>query len=282
VKGLAVLSVVCLLVFPLVAHGQGADAPERRLEVLGPEETIPLDPAFESIMKKIDSDLKHIISSPVRLTPKGTALTGLTLLTTLFLLDRDEDYLSEMAAGDDENSDRFYERMNVIGGHIPEMTAGFYLLGYFLDDAALKSRSLAGVESIAISALISAGSGYLLGHKSPEDTTSSGKFEPLSQYHSMPDMTSAMIFSVAGAFTYDQPWYQSILIYGIAAGTSLSRLYYEKAWPSDVFLGSVLGLTVGRTIASRSMGDKPASWSVLPILEYDARPAVGLKVEFRL
>jgi len=280
-RPLVLLTILCVLVFPLAAFGQEEDIPERRLEILEPEETIPLDPAFEMIMEKIDSDFKHIISSPIRITPRATALTGLTLLTTVFLLEHDDDYLGETVASRNGSSDRFYDRMDVIGGHITEMTAGFYLLGYFLDDSALKSRSLAGVEALAISALITAGSGYLIGHKAPGDSDSSGEFEPFSKHHSMPDITSSMIFSVAGAFTYDQPWYQSILIYGIAAGTSMSRVYFEEAWPSDVFLGSVLGLVVGRTIAARSMGEDP-SWSLLPVLEYNARPAMGLKVEFKL
>lgn len=277
----SVFLLIGVLVLPSVVLGEGPDSRERRLEILEPEETVPLDPAFEMIMKKIDSDFKHIISSPVRLTPRGTALTGLTLLTTLFLLDRDEDYLSETLSSKNADSDRFYDRMDILGSHIPEFTAGFYLLGYFLDDSRLKSRSLAGVEALAISALISAGSGYVIGHKAPGDSSSSGKFDPFSKHHSMPDITSSMIFSVAGAFTYDQPWYQSLLIYGIAAGTSMSRIYYEKAWPSDVFLGSVLGLVVGRTVAARSMGEEEPSWSVLPVLEHNARPAVGLKVEFK-
>lgn len=281
-RRLTLLILILGLVFPLAAFGEAQDEPQRRLEILEPEESVPLDPAFEMIMEKIDNDLKYIISSPVRMTPKGTALTGLTFLTTLFLLENDEDYLSETLASENESSNRFYDRMDVLGTHIPEMTAGFYLLGYFLDDSALKSRSLAGMEALAISALISAGSGYFIGHKGPEDSDSSDEFEPFNRYHSMPDITSSMVFSVAGAFTYEQPWYQSILIYGVAVGTSMSRIYFEKAWPSDVFLGSVIGLVVGRTIAARSSGGAEASWSVLPVLEYNARPAVGLEIEFKL
>jgi hypothetical protein len=62
----------------------------------------------------------------------------------------------------------------------------------------------------------------------------------------------------------------------------MSRLYHEEAWPSDVFLGSVLGTVIGRTIAARSMGNREPPFSLIPVLEHNAKPAVGLMVEFTL
>jgi hypothetical protein len=62
----------------------------------------------------------------------------------------------------------------------------------------------------------------------------------------------------------------------------MSRVYLEESWPSDVFIGSVLGTVIGRTIAARSMGEREPAFSVLPILEHNAEPAVGVMVEFRL
>jgi len=281
-KLLAGFFAFCMLFTVQAVYGQDRDLPERQLKIIEPEEVETLDPAFEMIMEKLDGDLQCVLSSPVRLTPKGSALTGLTLLGTLFLLNEDEDYLSATTATKNESSDRFYDRLDVLGGHIPEMAAGLYLLGYFLDETSLKSRALGGIEAVAITALITAGSGYLIGHKGPEDGASSGEFEPFNKYHSMPDMNSSLIFSVASVFSYNRPWYHGFLYYGIAAGTAMSRVYLEKSWPSDVFLGSVVGTVIGRTVAARSMGDREPSFSVIPVLEYNARPAVGLKVEFKL
>jgi membrane-associated phospholipid phosphatase len=281
-KLLTALLAFCMLCVVTPVDGQAGDVPDRRLRIIEPEETELLDPAFEMIMDKLDSDLRFVLSSPVRITPKGSALAGLTLLGTLFFLNEDDDYLSAVTASRNESSDGFYDRFDVLGSHVPEVTAGFYLLGYFLDNTSLKSRSLGGIEAVAISALITAGSGYLIGHKGPEDSASEGEFEPLSKYHSMPDMNSTLIFSLAGVFSYGQPWYQSFLYYGVAGCTAMSRVYHEESWPSDVFLGSVLGTAIGRTIASRSIGGREPFFSVVPVLEYDARPAVGLMVKFKL
>jgi hypothetical protein len=271
-----------MLFFVPAAYGQGDDAQDRQLKIIEPEEIEQLDPAFEMIMQKLDGDLRYILSSPVRLTPKGTALAGLTVLGTLFLLNNDEDYMESVTDTRGKRSDRVYDRLRVLGRHVPETTAGLYLLGYFLDDTSMKSRSLGGLEAVAITALLTAGSGYVIGHKGPEDAESSGEFEAFSRYHSMPDMNSSLVFSMASAFAYDRPWHQSFIIYSIAAGTAMSRVYNEEAWPSDVFIGSVLGTVIGRTVAARSRGDREPTFSVFPVLEHNARPAVGLKVEFKL
>jgi hypothetical protein len=264
-------------------HAQSETQPDRQLRILDPTEEIQdLDPAFEMIMEKIDGDLRHILSSPVRLTPRGTAITGLTLLGTLFLLNEDNEYLSDIADTRSGNSDHVLERMIVLGNNLPGTTAGLYLMGYFFDSKTLKSSSLESLEASAITALITAGSGYLIGHKGPRDSSNSDVFEPFSNYRSMPDMNSSLIFSMASVYAYEKPFLEALLYYGIAAGTVYSRLYFEEAWPSDVFLGSVLGTVIGRTVAARSRSGGESKISLVPVLEHRGSAAIGLKVEFKL
>jgi hypothetical protein len=264
-------------------HAQSETQPNRQLRILEPTEEIRrLDPAFEMITEKIDGDLRHILSSPVRLTPKGTAITGLTLLGTLFLLTEDEEYLSDIADTKDDNLDDTFERLRVLGRNVPSTVAGLYLLGYFFDSKTLKSNSLESLEAVAITALIAAGSGYVIGHKGPDDSVNSDKFEPFNKYRSMPDMDSSLVFSVASVFAYEKHFLEAMLYYGIAAGTAYSRLYYQDAWPSDVFLGSVLGTVIGRTVAARSRNGEGSNFTLLPVLERNGQAAIGLKVEFKL
>jgi hypothetical protein len=249
-------------------HAQSETEPVRQLRILEPTDEIRrLDPAFEMIMEKIDSDLRHILSSPLRTTPKGTAITGLTLIGTIFLLDRDEEYLSDIAGTSRESSDDVFERLRVLGRNVPGTTAGLYLLGYFIDSRNLKSSSLEALEAEAITALITACSAYVLGRQGPQDSSNSDEFEPFSGHNSLPDMDSALVFS---------------MYYGIATGTAYSRLYYQDAWPSDVFLGSILGAAIGRTVVARSRNGADSNYTLIPVLEHNARPAIGLKVEFKL
>ena len=275
--------VCCFGVMLPQAHGQSETRPDRQLRILEPADEVQrLDPAFEMIMDKIDGDLRHVLTTPVRLTPKGTAFTGLTLLGTLFLLNEDEEFLQDIADSSSESADDVFERFRVLGRNIPETTAGLYLLGYFLDNRNLKSNSLESFEAVAITALMTAGSGYVIGHKGPDDSTNSGDFEPFNKYRSMPDMNSSLIFSVASVFAYEKQFLEAMLYYGIAAGTAYSRLYYQEAWPSDVFLGSVLGAAIGRTVAARSRKGGESNFSLVPVLEYNGNAAIGLKVEFKL
>lgn len=266
----------------VVANAQSPESTQRQLRILKPAEEVQrLDPAFEMIMDKLDGDLKYILSSPVRLTPKGTAVTGLTILGTLFILNEDENYLSGISdsAGD---SSYTLNRLRVLVRNVPSTTAGLYLLGYFLGDKNLKSNSLESLEAVAITALITASSGYVIGHKDPQESASSDAFEPFGRYRSMPDMNSSLIFSVASVYAYEKPTLEALLYYGIAAGAAYSQLHFREAWPSDVFLGSVIGTAIGRTVASRSRKGGEGDVTVVPVLEHNGHASIGLKLEFKL
>lgn len=274
---------ICFLALIPQVLAQSEVEVDRQLRILEPTDEIQrLDPAFEMIMEKIDGDLRYILSSPVRLTPRGTAITGLTLLGTVFLLNQDEEYLSDIADARDEDSDGALERLRVLGRNVPSTAAGLYLLGYLTDSRSLKSSSLESLEAVAITALITGSSAYLIGHKGPQDSQDSGKFEPLSRYRSMPDMDSSLIFSMASVYAYEKSTLEALVYYGIAAGVAYSRLHFEGAWPSDVFLGSVLGTAIGRTVAARSRNGVGSNFTLLPVLEHNGQAAVGLMVAFKL
>ena len=274
---------ICLAVLVPQANAQSENKPDRQLRILEPvDEFQRLDPAFEMIMEKIDGDLRQILSSPLRMTPRGTAITGLTVLGTLFLINEDEEYLSDIADARDGNSNDVIERLRVLGRNVPSTAAGLYLLGYFFDSRNLKSSSLESIEAVAITALITAGSGYVIGHRGPSDSSSSSDFEPFNKFRSMPDMDSSLIFSMASVYAYEKSTLEALVYYGIAAGTAYSRLYFEEAWPSDVFLGSILGTAIGRTVAARAKAGGESNITLIPVLEHNGKAAYGLKVEFKL
>ena len=284
-RAAAAVFCVFLLAVP-AAHGQDTEGSgkDRQLKIIQPDDPIlRLDPAFEMIMEKVDEDLKHVLSSPVRLTPRNTALTGLTVLTTLYLLNHDENYTLDILETRDERNDKMFDRFRVLARNVPQTTAGLYLLGYFLDDTGLKSKSLASFEALAITALISAGTGFAVGHQGPDDSPEADQFDPFNRYHSMPDMSASLVFSVASVFAYDAPWHQALFFYTVAAGSAMSRVYYQDAWTSDIFLGSVIGTAIGRTIAARSRRNGgEQDFSLIPILEHNGQAAAGVRVEWKL
>ncbi|MEE8546933.1 MAG: hypothetical protein V3S63_02395, partial [bacterium] len=187
-----ILSVVAALwltiLLPPSVHAQGdVSVDSRQLTIIEPDEDHPqLDPAFDMIMEKLDRDLDYLLSAQFRMTPKGTAYLGVTLLTTIYLLDFDDEYLDDISSKRGESSDRIYSRLNCIGSNIPEIAAGMYLLGGFLKSQTLKTKSLQGLEASALTALVAIGTGYLIGHVEPDQANDAGEFKILTENRSMP------------------------------------------------------------------------------------------------
>ncbi len=283
-----VFSVVSALwlttLFPLSVHAQdNVSVDSRKLTIIeSAEEPSQLDPAFTMIMEKMDRDLTYLLSAQFRMTPKGTAYLGVTLLTTIFLLDFDDEYLDDISSKRGETSDRIYGRLNIIGSNIPNIAAGMYLLGGFLNSQTLKTKSLQGLEASALTALVAIGTGYLIGHVEPDQANDAGEFKTLSENRSMPDLGTALSFSFAGVLAHEQRLLPQIAIYSVTTGIGLARLYDRHAWPSDVFFGAVLGLTIGKTVANLSTKPVDEKLSFFPTIISSPRPltGVGLKYNF--
>jgi membrane-associated phospholipid phosphatase len=76
-----------------------------------------------------------------------------------------------------------------------------------------------------------------------------GPFMPVSN-SSFPSGHSTVVFAVATviATSYNKTIWVPILCYTLAGLTAASRVYQNDHWFSDVFVGSVLGFAIGRTI----------------------------------
>lgn len=278
----AVVALLTWTLLPSIVHAQG-DATEesRRLTIIEPDrEPEQLDPAIGMVMDKLDRDLNYLLSAPFRMTPKGTAYFGLTLLTTIYLLDFDDEYLDDISSERGSASDRIYDRLNILGSNIPEVAAGMYLLGSFVNSPTLKTKSLQGLEASALTALIALGTGYLIGHAGPDQSTDTGEFRTLTQNRSMPDLSTALSFSFAGVLAHEQRYLPQIAIYSLTTGIGLARLYDRKAWPSDVFLGAVLGLTIGKTVAKLSTKPVGEKISFYPTMISSPNPTMGVGLKY--
>jgi hypothetical protein len=281
-----ILSVVAALwltiLLPPSVHAQGdVSVDSRQLTIIEPDEDHPqLDPAFDMIMEKLDRDLDYLLSAQFRMTPKGTAYLGVTLLTTIYLLDFDDEYLDDISSKRGESSDRIYSRLNCIGSNIPEIAAGMYLLGGFLKSQTLKTKSLQGLEASALTALVAIGTGYLIGHVEPDQANDAGEFKILTENRSMPDLNTALSFSFAAVLAHEQRLLPQIAIYSLTTGIGLARLYDRHAWPSDVFFGAVLGLTIGRTVANLSTKPVDEKLSFFPVVVSSSQPSMGVGVNY--
>ena len=76
------------------------------------------------------------------------------------------------------------------------------------------------------------------------------------KYTSFPSGRTMTAFSIATvlASTYKDKKWVAILSYSLAGFTGLSRLNDDEHWASDVFVGAVLGIAIGKTIYNNSIG----------------------------
>jgi len=264
----------------LAGEGPSGPSPSSRLTVLPPERGGTLDPAVEAISRKLDRDLDYLLSSPFRVTPKGAAGAGLTLAVTLLLLDGDRDRLEDLARPGGSASEKAYGRLRNLGRNVPETALALYLGGYLLDSPGLKADALLGGEAVALTALLTAVSSPVIGHASPSQSAAPDDFRGFDRYHSMPDMDSALAFSLAGAVGYGKGFWANLGLFTLATGAGLSRVHARDAWPSDVFIGGVLGTVIGRSVASLANGGGETAFAPV-FLPGREGPVPGLGVALR-
>ncbi|MEI6455108.1 MAG: phosphatase PAP2 family protein [bacterium] len=89
-----------------------------------------------------------------------------------------------------------------------------------------------------------------------------GPFMPISN-SSFPSGHSTVVFAVATvvATSYSKTIWVPILCYTLAGLSAASRVYQNQHWFSDVFVGSVLGFAIGRTI----MNNQIKKLKILPV-----------------
>lgn len=112
-----------------------------------------------------------------------------------------------------------------------------------------------GAQLAASGALAAASFGMLkvvAGRSRPDAGQGAYEFHPFAGGGSFASGHSAMAFALATTLgdASHSTWVTAGL-YVIAAGTAWSRVYDERHWPSDVFLGAALGVTSAKLVNGR-------------------------------
>jgi membrane-associated phospholipid phosphatase len=111
-------------------------------------------------------------------------------------------------------------------------------------------------RQLAVSgALAAAGFGLLkvvAGRSRPDAGEGAYDLHPFSAAGSFPSGHTATAFAMATTLgdAIGNPWVSGGL-YLFAAGTGWSRVYDERHWPSDVFVGAALGITAAKLVNGR-------------------------------
>jgi membrane-associated phospholipid phosphatase len=162
------------------------------------------------------------------------------------------------------------------------LVAGMAGVGYAFDQPKLKATSADALEASLISVVaISAPMKFFTGRARPDKNEGPAHYEPFNLGSSLPSFTTANAFAVASVLSehYPNPAV-SVLAYGLAGAAGLARVYDDKHWMSDVFLGAAIGTVVGKLVVKLNENRRAGSrLSVIPLTEGGAKGA-ALQVSF--
>ncbi len=128
-----------------------------------------------------------------------------------------------------------------------------YVAGELLHQPKVASVGLRGAQSLAISTVIYTAAKKMIRRRRPDEASSPFDYRiPFAgkRYTSSPSGHSNTIFTVATVLATEfhehrwVPW----AAYSVASLTALSRVYHNRHWSSDIFLGSMLGHYVTRAV----------------------------------
>ncbi len=157
------------------------------------------------------------------------------------------------------------------GPYLGGVMAGLFVVGQFSGNDGLRKTAWLGVESYVVSSAFSTILKVAVGRDRPGVDKGSRSFHPFatrSSQTSMPSGHATSIWSVATVIAdRTDNAFVDIACYGVAALTSLSRIYVDKHWASDVLIGSAIGYFTAKKICAlnRDPGGPRLSASFGPV-----------------
>jgi len=197
-----------------------------------------------SLFKHMAADQKEIWTSPTRLRPSDAAwfvpVGGIA--AALFATDRS---FSRSLSNSSSRLNNSQSLSNYGVAALVGAGGGLYLLGRWKhDDQKMETAILAGQAALN-SFLVVEGLKYATGRNRPLEGGGGGRF--FQGGTSFPSEHSAAAWSIAGMFAHEYPGpLTSLFAYGLAATVSLSRVTAKQHFPSDVFVGGLLGWWISR------------------------------------
>lgn len=207
-------------------------------------------PGFTGLGKRFLEDQEQIWTSPARIRFSDTQwlvpLSGIT--AGLFVTDSD---FSRHLSQNPTTISHYKSLSNAGVGALIGGAGGMWLLGhvkhnehwsetgFLAGEAAL--NSLAAVEAFK----------YSLRRQRPYQGDGSGPFFQ-SRGTSFPSEHAAAAWSVAGVVAHEYPGpLMKIMAYGLASLVDYSRIRGHQHFPSDVFVGSIMGNLIAQNVYSR-------------------------------
>jgi Capsule assembly protein Wzi/PAP2 superfamily len=219
-----------------------------------PDKNDTPDPAganrsLSGLAKDLVSDQKHIWTSPRRLgfadadwlLPAGGFAAG------LFATDED---VSLHLSSSPQTISHFKNYSTAGVGALIGVGAGLFVLSYPNHNEHWRETGLLAGEAAIDSLIPIEVMKYSLGRLRPYQGDGSGPF--FQGGTSFPSEHAAAAWAIAGVFAHEYPGYfPKIVSFGLASFVSYSRIKGKQHFPSDVFIGSMIGQLIAQDVYSR-------------------------------
>lgn len=207
-----------------------------------------------SYLKHYYTDARDMVISPIKWQGRDWAKFGLVAGATTALLFLDEPIRDFVQDNHNEKIGGFsHGFLDPLGSQYSlGLAASFYLGGLVFKKPRAQSTGLMAIESYLISGYFVMIPKELFGRTRPEAWNVEGSFDfrGPGNGHSFPSGHTISAFSVATIFAiqYKDTGWVPYVSYGMAGLAGLSRIYDNKHWASDVFIGAALGIAIGKLI----------------------------------
>ncbi len=217
-------------------------------------------------------DAGAIFTSPLRYSREDWITAGAIVGGTavLFALDKPARTLAQ------ENQSRFGDGLFSVGRSygVPYcgagIAAGLYGVGLVSRDEKWRTTGVLIVEAMAYAGAITTVMKTVVGRSRPfmeEGNLRFRGFQFKDGTTSMPSGHATVAFAVSSVLAERiHNTYASVLLYGLAALTGVSRVYHDEHWVSDSFLGGAIGTTVGISLCRlHEHSEETSSVHLVPI-----------------
>lgn len=178
------------------------------------------------------------------------------------------------------NFDSFYGN-----GYTAIFTAGLYGIGLFSGSSNIRELGLHASEAFIISGLVTGILKVMIGRRRPYAGDSHMFFKPFqltnNDYQALPSGHTTVAFAVSTVMAHylDNIYWKSFW-YSTAGMVALSRIYHNKHWASDVFLGTAVGYFVGKFVVNFNNEGK-TNYSKIHVYPYFTLNRVGFAISFK-
>jgi len=238
----------------------------------------------EISVKKYTNDLRQIITSPLRIKKSDVAALALVAGSAgaLMIVDSNvRNYSMDSSHRNDILDGVFCFSEKFGDGFVTVPACGvFWLAGSGFKDDKLKKIGIMGVESFIFTGMITSAFKFLIGRNRPYAGNGPFHFNPFTfdnEKLSMPSGHSSTAFSLASVIAGNYNKWVDAGAYTLAGLTALSRVYHDKHWLSDVFLGAVIGTAVGRAVVKLNEPENKNRIAFVPWLDL-GRKSCGMNL----